>query len=208
MDIKNLTNISNEILSKLSSLIKTKSDNSQSLSISLGTEKINTDSDYIKSLEIELTRPSDTENYAAGDCVNTATSGSAILTFSNAAKSTGAGVIIASARFQTNDKVKFLGKRFRLHLYRDAGVIAINDNVAFEMLYTNSSKRFGYIDFTFPSVADGGATDSIAVQIDGINKVVQLVGTSIYAQLQILDAVTAPISGAKIKMHLHVIQTN
>ena len=174
-----------------------------------GEGNISQYTENIKTIEVELTRPADTLDYAAGDCINTATSGSTLLTFANASKATGTGIIIASARFQTNDKTKFLGKRFRLHLYRDnTGVVAINDNVAFEMLYASSSKRFGYIDFTFPSVADGGATDSIAVQIDGINKVVQLVGTSIYAQLQILDAVTAPVSVAKIKMHLHVIQTN
>lgn len=166
--------------------------------------------DAVKTLEVELTRPSDTNAYAANDCINTATSGSSLLQFTNAAKATGTGVIIASARFQTNSILSsgFLGKRFRLHLYRDSGVTAINDNAAFEMLYENSTKRIGYIDFTFPSVVDGGATDSIAVQVDGINKIVQLVGTTIYGQLQILDAITAPVSGAKIKIHLHVIQTN
>ena len=162
----------------------------------------------IKTIEYELTRPNDNNDYAAGDAVSNSTTTPELIAFRNAAKSSGKGVIITNIRVQTNDKTKFLGKRFRLHLYRESSVTPITDNAVFQMMYINATKRFGYVDFTLPSAADGGITDSIAVQIDGINKAIQLVGISIYAQLQILDAVTAPVSGAKMYFQMHVIQTN
>ena len=166
--------------------------------------------EVIKTISLELTRPALTDNYAAGDVVSNSTTAPVLLEFANAAKAAGKGCIIVGLRVQHNDITanKFIGKRFRLHLYNDTNVTPIADNAVFQMMYTNATKRVGYVDFTLPSTADGASTDSIAVQIDGINKAVQLVGTSIYAQLQILDAVTAPVSGAKMYFQMHVIQTN
>ena len=162
----------------------------------------------VKTIEYELTRPNDNNDYAAGDVISNSTSNPSLILFQNMAKLTGKGIIITGIRIQTNDKVKFLGKRFKLHLYRDTSIVPIADNAIFELKYENSSKRVSPQFFTFPSVADGGATDSIATPIDGINMPFQLVGLDMAAQLQTLDAITAPVANAKIKIIIHYIQTN
>lgn len=164
--------------------------------------------DVVNTIAYELTRPNDTNNYAAGDVISNSTTTPTLITFTNVSQTNNKGVIITGLRVQTNDIVKFLGKRFRLHLYRETDISPINDNDPFSLLYVNANKIVGYVDFTFPSVVDGGSTDSIAVQIDGVNKTFKLIGNCICAQLQTLDAITLPIANAKILIQLHVIQTN
>ena len=169
----------------------------------------NNDSLAVKTIEVTLTRPNDTAAYAANDIISNSTSAPALLEFQNVAKVALAGCIITSARVQVNDKVNFLNKRFLLHLYRDnIGLTPINDNAPFEMLNSNSSKLIAPLEGIFPSSAYGGATDSIATQIDGIFIPVQLVRTSLYAQFMTMDAIAASVANTVIKIQLNVIQTN
>ena len=166
--------------------------------------KVSSDN-IVKTIEVELTRPNDTAAYAAGDIISNSTS--TLLKLTNCAKVDNAGVILAGLRVQSSDKVNMLGKRLRFHLYRESGVTPIIDNSPFKLMYINAHKRFGYVDVQLQSSVSTDS-DSIAGQVDGINKVVQLVGKDIEFQIEMLDATTASVANSKIWIQAHFIQTN
>ena len=93
---------------------------------------------------VTLTRPADTNAYAAKDAVSDSTSAPTVLTFSNIARLNGGSGYITKARLMTNQSSNIA--RYRLHLYHTAPA-AINDNSQFTLLWANRTNRVGYIDF-------------------------------------------------------------
>lgn len=169
-----------------------------------GGNYVSTFRDSIRTLGYTLTRSNDTVAYAAGDVINNTPADA--ISFQKAADVDNCGVVLLGLRCQINSaNAAYLGRTFRLHLYRDSDVALINDNDPFIMLYNNADKLVGFVDFTMPTVADGAST-TIAVQVDNINKAFQLVGNNIYAKLQTLDAFT-PLAATQFYLQLHVMQT-
>lgn len=164
----------------------------------------------VKTISYELTRPSNTTGYTAGDVVSGSTSSFQLLEFTEVAKSAGRGFVLTNARLQVDNAgsgSNILGKRFRLYLYNAAiPADVLFDNIPYTMIYSNSAFRLGFIDFTLPSTPDAAAT-TVAAQLDGINKVFQLAGTSLFGRLVSLDTYT-PASGSKFFVQIHGIQTN
>ena len=186
MDVRNLTNINNEILRVASGM------------------------EAIKTIGFEIIRPNDTTGYAAGDVVSSSDSVFSLIEFNNAAKQPGAGCLLSNMRLQVNNAgtgAAILGKRFRLYLYNKAiPTDTIYDNIPYVMIYSNSAFRIGYVDFTLPSAPDATSA-TVATQVDGINKVFQLVGTTLYGRLMSLDSFN-PIANTRFYLQAHLIQTN
>ena len=164
----------------------------------------------VKTISYELIRPSNTTGYTAGDVVSGSESSFQLIEFTGVAKSAGRGFVLTNARLQVDNAgtgANILGKRFRLYLYNVAiPADTIYDNIPYTMVYSNAAFRIGFIDFTLPSTPETGAT-TVAIQLDGINKVFQLAGTSLFGRLVSLDSYT-PASGSKFFIQLHGIQTN
>lgn len=99
------------------------------------------------SLEISsvtLTRPANTNAYAAKDVVANATTGASVITFADIVANVGDSGYITKARLLTNQSTNTA--RFRLHLYTVAPT-ALNDNDPFTLLAANAALRIGVIDF-------------------------------------------------------------
>ena len=164
----------------------------------------------VKTIAYELTRPANITAYTAGDVVSGSDSSFQLIEFANAAKEAGKGFILTNARLQVDNAgtgAAILGKRFRLYLYNVAiPTDTIYDNLPYVMTYANAAFRIGFIDFTLPSTPDATSL-TVAIQVDGINKVFQLSGTSLFGRLVSLDSYT-PVSASKFFIQLHGIQTN
>lgn len=143
----------------------------------------------------ELTRPANTDAYAAKDAVGPT---SALLTFTDLARVTGGTGYITKARIITDQKT--LTARFRLHLF-NAAPTAIADNAPFLLLYADASKRIGYIDF--PAFATEDATNSTAAVAQNILDRLPFVAVTktLHGVLETLDVFT-PASAQKFIVYL------
>lgn len=151
--------------------------------------------EQMKVCTFELTRPADTTAYATGDVVANSTSAPTLIELElDSDEAADLNCIVASVRLQT-DNTQMAGKAVSAHFFNDQ-VIAQADNTAYEMLYSNASKRAGRMDVSFDT-ANGGSTNSVA-GINNYDKVfVKPATNKLYLQLQIQSAFT-PTSGQKI----------
>lgn len=102
-------------------------------------------------------RPGDILSYTGGDTISNSTSSPTVLTFSNMARQNGGTGTLVRARLMTD--LKTFAARCRLHIFHTAPT-AVADNVEYGLLWTDVSKRVGYIDF--PAFGTEGATNSTA----------------------------------------------
>jgi hypothetical protein len=108
----------------------------------------------IKTLTAEFTRPGDTTAYAAGDAVGTATS--AVLTLSNAGKSSGQGGKIRTVKL-SKSTATVTAATFRVYFYSGTTApAAIADNAAWTTLYADRAKFVGSVDLS-TMISGGGA---------------------------------------------------
>lgn len=155
---------------------------------------------------VEITRPADTDAYAANDVISTSTSAPTVLTFSNCAANDEGFGYITKARLFVDSATALLGMAVRLHLYHTAPT-AINDNAAFTLLYANAVNRIGFIDF--PTLATGGlgSNSAAALWVD-IPLLFNCARGSkdLYGIPVVLTAGAAPASGQKLKFFLGIEQ--
>lgn len=149
-----------------------------------------TDAVWVKSqghlATVTTTRPNDTNTYAAGDALGD-TNGSAILEFTNMARESGGNIIITSASMRVDlDSIPSGMAGLKLHLYSSSPT-AIADNAAWDLVANDRDKYLGYIQIGTP--VDFGST--LFVESNGINKHVQLTGTSLFV-IPVLDAGFTP----------------
>lgn len=104
------------------------------------------------------TRTADANAYAANDCINNATSGAAVLTFTGAARiSGGSGFIVgAIASVNVAAEVEIL----ELDLYTTAPAAIVADNAELTQLTADNAKYLGTI--TFPALAKKTANSTEA----------------------------------------------
>jgi hypothetical protein len=145
-----------------------------------------------------LTRPADTNAYAAGDAVSNATSSPTILTFSGAARAAGGSGLILSARHVKNNTT---AANFRLWLYRQT-VAAVNDNAPFPLLWANRANRVGFIDFNHST--GGTGSDSSSALATFVNLPFSAAGTALFGQLT--TAGYTPTSGEQHFLELSIAQ--
>jgi hypothetical protein len=148
-----------------------------------------------------LTRPADTNAYAAGDAVTDSTSSPSQITFSNAARiNNGSGVIVSATLI---DSVNAGTKgQFELWLF-DASVTPNNDNAAFAPSDADAAKAIGVITFGANSPGSNNAIYpagplSIAFQCSGGI-------ANIFGLLVVRNAYT-PTSGEQFTIRLGIIQ--
>lgn len=149
-----------------------------------------TDAVWVKSqghlATVTTTRPNDTTAYTAGDALGD-TNGSAILEFTNMARVSGGNIMITSASMRVDLASIPSGMAgLKLHLYSSSPT-AIADNAAWDLVSGDRNKYLGYVQLSTPT--DFGST--LFVESNGINKHIQLTGTSLFA-IPVLDAGFTP----------------
>lgn len=103
-----------------------------------------------------VTRPANTDAYAAKDVISTAVG--AVIEFSGMARANGGTGTIVKARLMTNQSTNTAS--YRLHLFHTQPT-AIADNSPYAMLDANKANRVGMIDF--PAAAtEGTGSDAAA----------------------------------------------
>lgn len=146
-----------------------------------------------------ITRPADTNAYAAGDVVN-GTSSEAI-EFTNIGRP-GAVMLITAAHYRVDVASIPSGKgAMTLHLY-SAKPANIADNAAYNLVAADRSKYVGSIEI--PSVSDLG--DTIFSQNDELRKQVVMLGSSLWGFL-VTKAAFTPTSAAVKTVNLFAIET-
>lgn len=105
---------------------------------------------------VEISRPGDTNIYAAGDSVNTSTSAPTIVTWALGARIASGTGYITKARLVTDQPTCVA--QIRLHLYLIAAPTLTNDNAAFNLPYADAgtTNYLGYIDFPAFVATTGG----------------------------------------------------
>lgn len=154
-----------------------------------------------KRVAVEKTRPSDTNAYAALDAISESTSAGTVWTFADCArKNNGTGYIVGVRLFTDQTTCT---ARFRLHLFHTAPT-AINDNVAYPLLYANFTNRIGMLDIPALRTEGAGSTAAGGINIiDRLPFVCAAADDDIYGLLETLDAFT-PASGQKVYIELAV----
>lgn len=103
-----------------------------------------------------ITRPTNTDAYAAKDVISTAVG--AVIEFSGMARSNGGTGTIVKARLMTGQSTNTA--QYRLHLFHTAPT-PIADNAQYAMLVANQANRVGMIDFPACST-EGTGSDAAA----------------------------------------------
>lgn len=173
--------------------------------IPLGTQII---SDGNSSLTIDgkaystsstITRPANTTAYTAGDVTGDA-GGSAIVTLSNAGPDGGYIIIQSLSLVFSNSSVPSGMGSFRVHFYTDTPT-SIADNASFDLTVSDRSVYAGYADLSVP--LDFGST--IYTQTDYPGRLIKLASTTLYAQIQTLNAYT-PVSGSTVQLRVKTLE--
>lgn len=150
------------------------------------------------SATVNITRPSDTTAYAAGDVIGD-TGGSAIFTFSNMARAAG-DIIITSVELEIDASSVPSGMTgFNLRLY-NASPTAIADNAAWDLPSGDRGKYLGKISLGTP--VDEGST--LFIDNDNIGKQITLTSTNLYVELQTVGAFT-PSSATVKRLTIHTM---
>lgn len=151
-----------------------------------------------------FTRPADTTAYAAQDVVSNSTTAPTLLTFSSMARSNGGSGLILSARHMKSNATTS-GATYRLHLYSDNTVSAINDNAQFTLLFANRAKRLGFIDFNHGSGGTGSDSTNALTTFVNLPFVCEAASTALYGMLTVTGGYT-PTSGEQHFIELAVVQ--
>lgn len=153
-------------------------------------------------LTAELTRPSDTNAYTAGDVVSNSTTTSTMLTFTNAARINGGSGYIVLARAVTDKKS--ITPRLDLQVYNDNTATIAGDNVLHAELYADIGKRIGNIVLPAMSTPLGTTNSDLSRAMDATIRVPYkaAAGTrNVYVLVTTLDAFT-PASAEKVSVTL------
>ena len=147
-----------------------------------------------------FTRTADTNAYAAGDIVGSATGSTAALSFIQMG-ATAQRILITSAALMI-DKVGVISGEttYTLHLYSITPPSALGDNVAFNLPSGDRDSYLGSIDLGTP--VDRG--DTLYVETHNINKQVKLAGTGMWGYLVTVGAHT-PESATNHRIYLNTV---
>lgn len=150
----------------------------------------------------EMTRPSDTTAYTAGDVISNSTSATTPIELQYVTRASGVGGYIVGCRIATDKKS--ITPRLRVHLFNVATATLAADNAAYKELYADSSKRMGYFDMPAMTTATDSTNSDMSRTID-MNLRVPFKcadgSRSIHVVLEALDAFT-PASGQKFNVTL------
>lgn len=154
-----------------------------------------------------VTRPSDTNAYAANDCWSTSTSaptvGGSTLTGMGRA-SGGSGRINDAVITSSADPATLLQGEIWIF---DTSVTEVNDNAAFALSDADVLKLVLVLPFTLASTVAGSGTNSAAI-ISNINKTYSCVSSANLRFLIKVKNAYTPISGEVLQVRLGIEQLN
>jgi|ERR1044071_504710 hypothetical protein len=158
----------------------------------------------------EFTRPADTTNYAANDCVADSTSAPTARTFTSAARILGGSGYVVGAMVLTDDvdASEWDNVALRLWLYNKTGFTLVNDNAAFNgPLYADRSLLVGYIDFP-GFLREGGTPTALHTAIFDLRIpfVCDATVQNLYGQFEVKNAPSAVNNGQKFTTKLIIDQ--
>ena len=186
--------------SQLYEVIKVSTISGQSVSVSDSNSSLTVDGKAYRTTAT-ITRPSNTTLYTAGDVVGD-TSGSAIITLTNAGPS-GGFVLLQSASLVFSDSVVPAGMAaFRIHFY-SATPTAIADNAPFDLASGERANYMGYIDM--PTPQDLGS--SLYTQVDYSGRLIKLAtaSTTLFAEIETRGGYT-PVSASTIALRINTLE--
>jgi hypothetical protein len=158
-------------------------------------------------INASVTRPADTNAYAAGDAVTDSTSAPTVITFTNAAKQNNGGGTIVSAELidSANQSTKAV---FELWLF-DTTVTPDNDNAACTPTDAELATLVGIIPFDVSYVGDAqsGASGNAVYQAQHLNLPFKAGASSrnLFGLLVVRNAYT-PVSAEVFTIRLNVAQ--
>lgn len=186
--------------SQLYEVIKVSTISGQSVSVSDSNSSLTVDGKAYRTTAT-ITRPSNTTLYTAGDVVGD-TSGSAIITLTNAGPS-GGFVLLQSASLVFSDSVVPAGMAaFRIHFY-SAAPTAIADNAPFDLVSGDRANYMGYIDM--PTPQDFGS--SLYTQVDYSGRLIKLAtaSTTLFAEIETRGGYT-PVSASTVTLRINTLE--
>lgn len=140
----------------------------------------------LKTATATITRPADTNAYAALDAVSNSTSAPVPATFANLIRVASYDGYITKMRLTSSVSTQV--QRMRAHLFR-ATVTAYNDNAPHTVLYANVTNRIAVIDF--PALkTEGTGSDCAYAYVQDLRVAVSSATTDVFALLETLDAFT------------------
>lgn len=159
----------------------------------------------LQTLPATLVRPADTTAYGQYDLVANAVAGAVAIEIPNAVRSGGECFRWEGARLRTtNAAVK--GKTLRLHLWRAAPTLNVNDNGVFNptgvqtFAVADIAGYVGYIDVQFTEAGVTGASGRATLV--AARTVSPVTGTSLWATIEVRDLAYAPLSAEQISLVL------
>lgn len=157
---------------------------------------------YQVTSSVLMTRPADTNAYAAQDVVSDSTTAPTLLQFTGSARENGGSGIIVSARHLKSSTVS---ANFRLHLYRNNSATPVNDNAQFPLLFANRLSQIGFIDFNHGTGGTGSDSTNALTTFAGLPFVCDAGTSSLFGILVALTAYT-PTSAEQHFIELAISQ--
>jgi hypothetical protein len=115
-------------------------------------------------ISAEMTRPSDTTGYTAGDVVSNNATTTTPVQVANIFRVAGGSGYIVKLRLVTNKKS--ITPRLRLHFFNVNTATVSGDNLPFKEVYADSSKRLGYWDMPAMTTAVDTTNSDMSRTID------------------------------------------
>lgn len=140
-------------------------------------------------------RPADTNNYAAGDVVTTATSGATLIELTNCAQATGRGGVLQNMTlWKTGTSVT--GATFEVDFYSSSSAtIPAQDNVAANVLVANAPYYVGTVAFVAMTTGPGASNTGARAFAAQNSLAYACAATSLYWVVRCTAAYTDEASG-------------
>lgn len=156
-----------------------------------------------------VTRPADTNAYAAGDAVTNSTSAPVAITFANAARAVGGGGLIVGATLIDSASVATKGS-FELWVFQGAAAPGPdNDNAVFTPTDAELANLVGVFPFTTAFIGDAtvGAGGNAVYQGDVVNRAFKCdVSTASLFGLLVVRNAYVPVSAEAFTLALQIVQ--
>lgn len=155
-------------------------------------------------VDVEMTRPSNTDAYAAGDVVSNNTSTTTLIDLANLVRANGASAYIVRVSLSTDKKS--ITPRFRVHFYNASDPTVAADNAAYKNLYADIAKYLGFVDLPAMTTGTDTTNSTMSVAANSTVRLPIIAGgstRSVYALLEALDVFT-PASAQKFTLGVMV----
>lgn len=151
-------------------------------------------------VDTEMTRPSNTDAYIAGDVVSNNVTTTTLIDLANLVRANGASAYIVRVALSTDKKS--ITPRFRVHFFNASDPTVSADNAAHKGLYADTAKYLGYVDLPAMFTGTDATNSTMSFAANSAVRLPIVAGgatRSVYALLETLDAFT-PASAQKFML--------